>query len=388
MSKTIIDFSRRDFFKKAALGSLVLAGGQKVFSEELKKRPRISEFSNNSGTGLGTGSTKRAAFSELNRKPALHFSSIVINHTCPFVYPAMTDDYLDSVRKGGITLAMSTVASNHDFRGAINEIAAFYDRFEKDDKMLFVTQVEDIYKAKKEGKVGVGFHFQNSRPVEYDLKLIDIFYQLGVRVIQLTYNEKNMVGDGCTEITDSGLSKFGINMVKRMNKVGMVVDLSHVGYRTSMDALEISEDPVLFTHSNAWSVLQSKRNIKDDQIKALAKKRGVIGINAFPFQGFVKKKDPTLDDLLDHVDYIANLVGTDHLGIGLDFSQCSVEDYKYWGYDPETYPMPPWIYPKNLEDVTKTPNFTKGLISRGYSEKDIKKILGENFIRVYKEVWK
>jgi membrane dipeptidase len=300
----------------------------------------------------------------------------------------MADDYLDSLRKGGITLAMSTVASNHDFRGAINEIAAFYDRFEKDDKMLFVTQVEDIYKAKKEGKVGIGFHFQNSRPVEYDLKLIDVFYKLGVRVIQLTYNEKNMVGDGCTEITDSGLSKFGINMVKRMNKVGMVVDLSHVGYRTSMDALEVSEDPVLFTHSNAWSVLQSKRNIKDDQIKALAKKRGVIGINAFPFLGLVKKKDPTLDDLLDHIDYIANLVGTDHLGIGLDFSQCSVEDYKYWGYDPETYPMPPWIYPKNLEDVTKTPNFTKGLISRGYSEKDIKKILGENFIRVYKEVWK
>ncbi len=386
MNKTIGDVSRRDFLKKAALGSLVLAGGQKVFSEELKKRSRNSGLSNNPGMDLGTGATKRTAFSELNRDPALHFSSIVINHTCPFVFPAVTDDYLDSVHKGGVTLAMSTVASNHDFRGAINEIAAFYARFKSDDKMLFVTRVDDIYKAKKEGKVGVGFHFQNSRPVEYDLNLIDIFYQLGVRVIQLTYNEKNMVGDGCTEITDSGLSKYGINMVKRMNNVGMVVDLSHVGYKTSMDAMEVSEDPVLFTHSNPWSVYQSKRNIKDDQIKALAKKRGVIGINAFP--GFVKKNDPTLNDLLDHVDYIAKLVGTDHIGIGFDFSQSTVEDYKYWNYDPETYPMPPWIYPKNLGDVSLTPNFTKGLISRGYSERDIKKILGENFMRVYKEVWK
>ncbi len=172
-----------------------------------------------------------------------------------------------------------------------------------------------------------------------------------------------------------------------MNKLGMVVDLSHVGYKTSMEAMEASESPVIFSHSNAWKVSPSKRNIKDDQIKALAKKKGVIGVVNYP--GFVKWENPTLNDLLDHVDYIANLAGTDHIGIGFDFSEPGdLESYKYWGYDPDTYLIPPWDHPKGLEDISKAPNFTQGLIDRGYPEKDIKKILGENFLRVYKEVWK
>ncbi|GAJ11796.1 unnamed protein product, partial [marine sediment metagenome] len=202
--------------------------------------------SNNSRINPEATASKEAIFSGSNRKPGIHFSSIVINHTCPLVSPAMDDDYVKKLQEGGITLAMSTVASNHQFRGAIDQIIAFYERLENDNKLLFITQVDDIYRAKKERKVGVGFHFQNSRPVEYDLRLLDIFYKLGVRVIQLTYNEKNMVGDGCTELTDCGLSKFGKKMIKRMNKLGMVVDLSHVGYKTSMEAMEVSVDPVMF----------------------------------------------------------------------------------------------------------------------------------------------
>jgi len=297
----------------------------------------------------------------------------------------MDDSYIEKLRTGGITLAMSSVAHNHSFREAIDQIIAFYSRFENDDRLLHVSRVEDIHKAKKAGKIGVGFHFQNSRPVEHDLRLLDVFFKLGVRVIQITYNEKNLVGDGCTEITDCGLSKFGREMIQRMNATGMVVDLSHVGYRTSMEAIEVSKDPVIFSHSNADSICPSKRNLKDDQIKALAKNRGVIGINAFP--SFVKEADPTLADLIDHIDYIAHLVGTDHIGIGFDFAQESIEEYKAFGYDPEVYPLPPWTYPREIDDVSKTPNLTEGLLARGYSQSDVKKILGENFIRVYEEVW-
>ena len=274
---------------------------------------------------------------------------------------------------------------HHSFREAIDQIIAFYSRFDKDDRLLHVSRMEDIHKAKKAGKIGVGFHFQNSRPVEHDLRLLGVFFKLGVRVIQITYNEKNLVGDGCTEITDCGLSKFGREMIQRMNATGMVVDLSHVGYRTSMEAIEVSKEPVIFSHSNADSICPSKRNLKDDQIKALAKNRGVIGINAFP--AFVKEADPTLADLIDHIDYIAHLVGTDHIGIGFDFAQESIEEYKAFGYDPEVYPLPPWTYPREIDDVSKTPNLTEGLLARGYSESDVKKILGENFIRVYEEVW-
>lgn len=315
----------------------------------------------------------------------LHESSVVVNHACPFVNPAMDDSYIAKLREGGITLAMSTVAHNHSFRGAIDQITAFYDRFQKDDRLLCVTQAEDIFRAKKEGKIGVGFHFQNSRPVEHDLRLLDVFYRLGVRVIQITYNEKNSVGDGCTEITDCGLSRFGKEMILKMNEIGMVVDLSHAGYRTSMEALEASTEPVIFSHSNADSVCSSKRNLKDDQIRALAKNQGVIGINGFP--AFVKEKNPTLDDLIDHIDFIANLVGTDHIGIGFDFAQESIEEYMAFGYDPNVYPLPPWTYPRDIDDVSKTPHLTEGLVERDYSEKDIKKILGGNFLRIYEKVW-
>jgi len=322
----------------------------------------------------------------------LHSSAIVIDHACPLLTPE-GDEYIAKTRAGGETVAMATVASNHDFRGAIDQITGWLERFDRDPSLIHVTTVEDIYRAKREGKLGVGFHFQNSRPVEYDLRLLRVFHRLGVRVIQLTYNEKNPVGDGSTERTDSGLSMYGRKMVEEMNRLGIVVDCSHVGYKTTMEAMEFSKLPVMFSHSNAFGVYPSKRNIKDDQIKALARSGGVIGMNGFP--GFVSKdsfvdknRGPSLDQLLDHVDYIAKLVGTDHIGLGLDYSQSNPEDYKRWGYEPDTYPMPPWHYPTGIDEVSKLSSFTKGLKGRGYSDADVRKILGENFIRVFKAVWK
>jgi membrane dipeptidase len=264
-------------------------------------------------------------------------------------------------------------------------MSAWLARFDRDPSLIHVLAVDDIYRAKREGKLGVGFHFQNSRPVEHDLGLLVTLHRLGLRVMQLTYNEKNQVGDGATERTDAGLSKFGIKMVEEMNRLGIVVDCSHVGYRTTMDAMEVSKVPVVFSHSNAHGVFASKRNIKDDQIKALARSGGVIGMNGFP--GFVsrdsfvdKTRGPSLAQLLDHVDYIAKLVGTDHIGVA--------EGYRRYGYETDTYPEPPWHYPSGIDDISLLPNFTKGLLARGYSGPDVRKILGENFIRVFKQAWK
>jgi membrane dipeptidase len=317
---------------------------------------------------------------------ALHAASIVIDHACPLLVPD-DDDYLAKTRAGGTTVAMATLASNHDFRAALGLMNAWMVRFAKDPTLIHVTTVADIERAKSEGRLGVGFHFQNSRAIEYDLENLVLFHRLGLRVMQLTYNEKNQVGDGATERTDAGLSKFGLRLIEEMNRLGVVVDLSHVGHRTTMEAMEASKAPVVFSHSNAWTIHRSKRNIQDDQIKALAKSGGVIGMNGFP--GFVHKDHPaTLDQLLDHVDYIAKLVGPDHLGLGLDYSQSTPEDYKRWNYDIETYPMPPWKYPTGVQDVSLLPNFTAGLKKRGYSDEDVRKILGGNFIRVFKAVWK
>jgi membrane dipeptidase len=327
-----------------------------------------------------------APLADAEPAPDLHASSVVIDHACPLLKPR-DDAYLEKTRAGGVTVAMATVASNHDFRGAIDEIAAWLERFAEDPGLVHVKSVADIERAKGEGKLGVGFHFQNSRPVEHEIRLLRVLHDLGLRVMQLTYNEKNPVGDGATERTDSGLSKFGLRLVAEMNRVGVVVDLSHVGYRTTMEAMEASAHPVIFSHSNAWGVHPSKRNIKDDQIRALARSGGVMGMNGFP--GFVGPDHPSpMEKLLDHVDYVAKLVGTNHIGLGLDYSQSTPEAYKRWGYEPDTYPMPPWKYPVGLEDVTKLPNFTRGLLARGYSDADIRGILGGNFVRVFRAVWK
>lgn len=316
----------------------------------------------------------------------IHSAAIVIDHACPLLKP-QDDAYIEKTRAGGTTVAMATVASNHDFRGAVNEMSAWLERFSRDPQLIHVRTVADIERVKREGKLGVGFHFQNSRPVENDLRLLTALHALGLRVMQLTYNEKNQVGDGCTERTDSGLSKFGLKMVEEMNRMGVVVDLSHVGYRTTMEAMEASKAPVIFSHSNAWGVHASKRNIKDDQIKALARSGGVMGMNGFP--GFVGPDHPSpMEKLLDHADYVAKLVGIDHIGLGLDYSQSTPEDYKRWGYESDTYPMPPWKYPVNLDEVTKLPNFTLGLQKRGYSDADIRKVLGGNYLRVFRAVWK
>ena len=143
-------------------------------------------------------------------------------------------------------------------------------------------RLRTIRAAKEEGRTGVIFGFQNSSPIEEDLDLVEVFYRLGVRVIQITYNDLNFVGAGCYERKDVGLSQFGVDLVKEMNRLGMVVDLSHVGYQTTMEAIEVSSQPVWFSHANPMALKQHCRNKTDKQVKFLVSKGGVVGVNIFP----------------------------------------------------------------------------------------------------------
>ena len=241
------------------------------------------------------------------------------------------------------------------------------------------------------------FHFQNSLPLEQSVELVDVYHALGVRVIQLTYNVRNFVGDGCLEPNDAGLSAYGARLIKAMNRAGIAVDCSHTGVQTTLDAMDVSERPVVFSHNLAKGVCESPRNLSDEQIRRVAEMGGVIGINGFP--PFVAKKArPTLDDLLKHVDYIADLVGIDHVGLGLDFEyigesmqEASRAHYDYFvktgQWDPKDYPPPPYYYPRGLDDPRCFPNLTKALLERGYSEAEVKKALGGNFMRVYSQIW-
>lgn len=312
------------------------------------------------------------------------------------------EGYFARMKQGGVTASNVTCPREPcELKDAIRRIYALYDWIDKSpDEALFVTSVEDIVRAKKEGKAAIILGPQDPKPIGDELELLTILHRLGVRILQLTYNEKNYVGDGCTERTDCGLSKFGVRLIKEMDRIGVVIDLSHVGKVTSMQAMELTKNPVIFSHSNARALCNHPRNIDDEQIKALAEREGVVGLTAVsPFYDVQGRYHPSVDDLLKHVDYVVNLVGVDHVGFGLDINEYQStlygradEDYgSYAKRYPEIvagYPSVETLWLKGLQNVKSFPEVTKGLVKKGYSDEEILKLLGGNFLRVFGKVWR
>ena len=329
----------------------------------------------------------------------VHQESIIIDATCPL---ANVGEYYRMWIEGGATVVAPTLCYGPVFMDhAMKNIGKWQKRLsDEKDKLIHIISIEDIFKAKEENKLGILFHFQGTTAFERDLNSIEIFHRLGLRVGQLCYNSRDFVGDGCAERTDSGLSHFGLNVISEFNRLGIVVDCAHTGYRTTMEAIEVSKKPVIISHGNTRSICDSFRNLRDDQIKEIAAKGGVIGINGYP--AFVAKNPrPSIDNLIDHVDHISKLVGIEYISIGIDYYEgmAGIADdnaaeklYKnlvrsgVW--NPRDYPPPPWWYPKGMETPNKLINLTDGLLKRRYSQADVKKILGLNLIRVFKEVWK
>lgn len=315
----------------------------------------------------------------------LHARAIVIDAACPLINPKAIIRHLPALREGGVSCAFSTVASIEPARQALDSLAAWFARaHELSDVLTLAVSASDIELAKRQGRLAVVLHFQGGTPLEYDPHLVEAFYRLGVRVIQLTYNERNPLGDGCTERIDGGLSKLGLEVIAEMNRLGMVVDLAHVGYRTSMEAIEACRAPMICSHANARSLRDSPRNVPDDLLHAVAKHDGVVGVCAFP--AFLTDGAATIEHVLQQIDYLRRLIGPEHVGLGFDFSEENAEDYVYFRYDPRVYPQPPWTYPRGLSGFHETPNITRHLVARGYSDQDILNILGGNFLRVIRRV--
>lgn len=245
---------------------------------------------------------------------------------------------------------------------------------------------------KASGKVGVLLGLQNAEHFR-SLDDVDYFYGLGQRVAQLTYNSRTLIGNGSTERRDEGLSDFGVSIVERMNKLGMAADVSHCGDKTTLDAFDVSKKPVLITHSNCRALTPGHPRCKTDEaIKAMAAKGSVMGITEVRM--FVSPREPTtIENMLDHYDYVAKLAGVEHVGVGSDID--------LWGYDalsPEEskqlrsgYKASYGFREKNdLDDFDKPKrmfDIAEGLIRRKYSDANIAMILGGNFQRVLKEIW-
>lgn len=322
---------------------------------------------------------KKLTIEEEKRALELHKKSIIIDSLNASL---MDEEYFEKMNKGGVTAWNYTVAMNQNLSETVKNIAQMYKLMKNSKYVTLIEDTEDIKKGKKEGKTGVIIGFQSVPPLEGNLDLLSVYHKLGVRIIQLTYHFKTICGDGCKEPSNSGLSLFGEELIKAMNKQGMIVDLAHVGEKTELDAIEVSKHPCIASHSNPYSLMPAPQNKKDNMIKALAKKGGVIGITGFPR---LVEPNPTLDMILNYIDYVVQLVGIDYVGIGTDFAEG-------WADDPTRRKILIKIdgriynWPEGIETITKLSNITRGLVSRGYSDSDIEKILGGNYMRVLKEV--
>lgn len=346
---------------------------------------------------------------------ALHKESIVIDASLVGYTDYVGEDlWVDDLLAGGITASNATVCMQRNLSDALRELKSYYNWAKRsEEKAVIATSAGDIKQAKEDGKHAVIFGPQDSQFLEGTLDFLRIAYDYGIRVIQLTYNYRNSAGDGCAERNQAGLSNFGFDLVEKMNELGVLVDLSHTGDPSTMDAIEHSKDPVSFTHTlprattprelsnfakwnnkymfyGGWTDYALRRAKTDEQIKACAEKGGVIGITPF----FAKKPGTSTltDDLLDQIDYTVDLVGAKHVGFGSDVDFNSTLDrMAYISQHPENLDK---TYFTALDEdwgygwLRYMPNITMGLVARGYSDDEVKGIIGENFYRLLNQVWK
>jgi membrane dipeptidase len=317
----------------------------------------------------------------------LHAESVIVDGTCPGGHWRAN---LDTWLSGGTTCCVLSAGSPHGATGALYDIADAYQFIRQRDELCLATTVQQIRDAKARGQLAVVLQFQGTQPLEYETALVEAYWRLGVRIIQLAYNRRSPVCDGCEEPNDAGLSVFGRRVVTELNRLGIVVDVSHTGVRSSLQAVELSTSPVIASHSNAAAVHPNQRNLPDDLIRAIANSGGTIGMNGWP--SFVSPDaSPTLDQYIDHMSYIADLVGSEHVALGLDYWNGTRAQYDQYIADgtwhPDNYPPPPWPYPAGIGDASGFPVLTARMLERGFSPADVRGILGENLLRVYEKVW-
>jgi len=279
------------------------------------------------------------------------------------------------MKEGGLdcqVFAVWTAPAFYDapLKRAVQMIDAFYLEVEKNlDSIAMCMNYEQIMEGVKKGKIAAILSIEGGEPVQGGPGVLRILYRLGVRVLSFTHFPRNLIADGSGELrSKSGLTDIGAQLVEEMNRIGMIIDVSHINEPGFWDIIEMTKSPVIATHSNCKALCDVHRNLSDEQIEALAEKGGVMGMNYY--RGFVEMdwNKANLDKLLDHIDHIVELVGPNHVGLGSDFDGGGG--------------LP------GLKDVTEIPNITRGLVAREYSDEEIEKILGGNFLNVFKRVLK
>jgi len=321
----------------------------------------------------------------------LHADALVWDMTLPILTPGRPElkaDLFTRFAGSGFDFATITLAiDGMDFGAAARQIAE-HRRFvrERSETCVLVESVEKVLRAREAGKLAVGFHFQGTAPFEDNLGWVDVSYKLGVRHALMAYNEKNRVGCGCHVAEDTGLTDFGRELIREMNRVGMIVDCAHTGYRTTMETIEASQSPAVISHTNARALCDHPRCVWDDQIQACAAKGGVLGMTGL--SGFLGEGGATPERLVDHIDHVANLVGPQHVGLGLDYVY-DIETFStFVARMPDRYPPESGYRDMRQIELEEAPRITEELLRRGYREREIRGILGENWLGVCRGIWK
>jgi membrane dipeptidase len=379
--------SRREFAKLA--GALVLAPGYRFVHGSIRSE---------------------SAASPTSRWPGYE-NAVVIDSLAspgPFNIPNRTGhplsgEMLANAKASGITAVNVTVSGGgpgHTSFDSTFKQLGYWERelTEHPDVLVKVQSLKDLELAKQSKRLGLIYGFQDAAMLEADLERVELFHQFGVKIIQLTYNLRNQVGDGCLEPGNAGLSKFGNAVVERMNELGIVVDVSHCSQRTTATAIEASSAPVAITHSGCQAVFDHPRSKRDEELRRMAEKGGVIGIYMMPF---LNAEGPAMaEHLMQHIEYAVNLCGEDHVGIGSDNSitptvddagyrqmlrEFAVERQRLQIAAPRENEL---LYIPDLNDPRRMEMIADHLLARGHSEARVEKIIGGNWVRLFREVWK
>jgi membrane dipeptidase len=298
----------------------------------------------------------------------------------------------------GLTAVNCTCSVWEGFDETMENVGVFRARIaEHADILRPVHALADVAAAKEEGRVGIILGFQNTWPLEDRLDRLELFHGLGVRIIQMTYNTQNLVGAGCWESHDGGLSDYGRDVLAEMNRLGIVADLSHVGSQTAADVVTASTQPVVYSHVCPHALNPHPRNKTDEQIRAIVERGGLVGITLLPW--FLRADgEATRDDYLRAIEHVIDVAGEEHVGIGTDFMQGYGIEFLTWlrrdkGVGRLLAPMPdpdkPLVdAPTGLERVATLPALTEAMEQRGWSEQRIERVLGLNWLRLLGDVWR
>ncbi len=304
----------------------------------------------------------------------------------------------DAIATSGIT-AINVTVSADTFEATTRTMALWTGEVDRYPTLLsIVRRYGDIARAKKDNTLGLILGFQNTEMLERDLSRLETFHRLGVRIIQLTYNDRNIIGDGCLEPGDAGLSAFGRQVVAQMNTLGVALDLSHCGTQTTADGIAASTRPPLITHSGCREVYRHPRSKEDRELKAMADKGGVLGIYFMPFIG-QGTGAPTVDMLMRQIDHALKVCGVDHVGIGSDLSTTPIEETPEYLREHKSFvgtrasrgisapdEMRPLFIPE-LNNPRRIEGVAAAMAKHGHSAAVIEKVIGGNFHRVLKDIW-